>query len=72
MVEYEYEYLLFEKWVEHLFRKICPMRHVTDFLKAVAQKAIKLNFLAILIFDKKAFRWKMYEVNHFGSARHND
>ena len=45
------------------------MRHVTDFLKAFAQKAIKLNFLAILIFDKKAFRWKMYEVNHFGSAQ---
>ena len=32
------------------------LRHATDFLKAVAQKAIKLNFLAILIFDKKAFR----------------
>ena len=46
------------------------LHHVTDFLEAVAQKAIKLNFLAILTFDKKAFRWKMYEVNHFGSARH--
>ena len=32
------------------------LHHVTDFLEAVAQKAIKLNFLAILIFDKKAFR----------------
>ena len=32
------------------------MRHITNFLKAVAQKAIKLNFLAILTFDKKAFR----------------